>query len=185
MFGANAFAWPYPAEAYVAGGSGGTAKTDTDGFSLDDQDKNPKRTHNPQAVDVAISASDSFTNAAGVPSIGVAASDRASNSETAAPDAQGPSPSDVQSITSTDLVAALTAAITGTDAFAFTESPEAVVVSSNVSVNDGDSGNLSETGTTSSGGVGSSFLGVVIAFGNNALDTSPNWTRIDDPAGLS
>lgn len=184
MFGANAFAWPYLAEAYVAGGSAGTNKTDTDGVALTDEDKKPHRSH-PQAVDVAISSADTFSSTVNAPSIGVSGTDTAGGVETASASAQGPTSVDIQFLTASDLVSALTAAISSNDIFQFAESPEEVVVSTNLALNDTDSASLTETGSNSSGGVSSSFEGIVIAFGNNALDAAPTWTRIDDPAGVS
>jgi hypothetical protein len=158
--------------------------SDSDSFTLTDQDKRPKRAH-PQAVDVSISSADAFSSTANTPSIGVAASDAATEAESATANAQGPTSADVQFLTATDLVSALTATISSSDSFECDESPEEVVVSTNLALNDSDTGTLTEAGSNASGGVSSSFEGVVIAFGNNSFDTAPTWTRLDDPAGVS
>ena len=166
----------------LGSGSSSSNPSDSDTFFLADEDKKPHRAH-PQAVDVAITSSDALSAAAGVPSISVSSTDIVSATSAGSAAAVGPAPSDTNASSVADTVSSLNVTVSDSDAVSLDETP--TVVASNVAINDTDSATLTEAGTNSSGGGSVSYEGIVIAFGNNALDASPTWTRIDDPAGVS
>ena len=117
-----------------------------------------------------------------------------------------PEPSDTDAFSAADAESSLTVSLSDSETGTLSESES--VSSSAVSVSDSDTataaegtetvtGSFSDTDTASaadaesnsSGGlsVGSvnSFYGVVIGFTANAFDTTVQWTRIDDPSGVS
>lgn len=170
MFGTNPFGWPYPGQASPGGA---TAITDSDGLEL---------------AELILS-----------PGLSPTASDTASLSETIAKgftDSDSLSFADAGSLTDASPQPApgaetFTLSSTGTIAVAVAMGDSASLVEtaspvhSNLAASDSDSASLSEIGSNASGGVAFAFHGVVIAFGNNALDADPTWTRLDDPVGVT
>lgn len=174
MFGANAFAWAYPAQAYV--GTTGIVKTDSDTPSLADL---------VAALTSAVSSTDTGSETEAVASNNPSSTDSASLAETASAIAGGPNAFESDQGTVASAVSALNVALSSSDTSLFSESPPAVSTPDHRAISSSDTATMTEAQTNSSGGLGNSFFGVVIAFGNDALDATPSWTRLDDPNGTT
>jgi hypothetical protein len=102
--------------------------------------------------------------------------------------AGGPNAADQDIFSAADAVSALTVNVFATDTAALAETPPAVKINNPDAIRDDDSASLTEIASNASGGVGSSFYGVVLADRADSadpFDANPDWTRLDDPNGVS
>lgn len=136
------------------------------------------------SLSAAVAASETESIAEQTPSIAVSDSDAISETGTGnVTDAIPPPAPDFDTVVLSS-TASIAATLSSADTASLSETGSAVIATA-LALADSDSFALSEAASNASGGIGNSFIGVVLAFDNAALDASPTWTRIDDPNGTS
>lgn len=151
------------------------AKTDSDTPSLADF---------PASLVASTTASDAASETEAAPAGAISSTDSGTLTDSGTVSDAIPPPAPAADTFTLSSTGSIATAVSSSDSGTLTATAAAVVPSV-IAQSDTDTATLTELGSNESGGIGSAFNGVCIAFDDTALTVSPTWTRLDDPAGIA